>query len=236
MVLARDIRKGFRKYDQKRFPRPIASSVPVNSKHPDTEPENLESSQRGGRLPWSRYALFLLPAIIGLAADLATKAYVFRHYFDPDRAAAKMPQFTHWWIDGIFGIQTSTNPGALFGIGQGHSWFFAIFSLVALTAILVWLFVLKAAWDRWLTFALGLIAGGILGNFYDRIGWGYLPQYPESIKTDVRDWILFRWEGIRIFEPWPNFNIADSLLVAGAIMLFFHAFFLASNPEDNLPT
>jgi signal peptidase II len=39
----------------------------------------------------------------------------------------------------------------------------------------------------------------------------------------VRDWILFEWKGIPFLEPWPNFNIADSLLVTGAIMLVVHA-------------
>ena len=131
----------------------------------------------------------------------------------------------------VFGIQTSTNPGALFGIGKGHSLLFAAFSVIALIGILVWLFPLRAAWDRWLTFALGLISGGILGNFYDRIGLGFQPEYPIQVKNNVRDWILFRLEGVPMFDPWPNFNIADSVLVTGAIMLFIHAFFFASESE-----
>jgi signal peptidase II len=70
-----------------------------------------------------------------------------------------------------------------------------------------------------------MISGGILGNLYDRVGLGYVATYPMEIKNNVRDWILFELDGVRIFDPWPNFNIADSLLVCGAIMLFIHAFF-----------
>ncbi len=182
----------------------------------------------------NRFALFFLPAVTGLAADLATKSYFFANYFDPTRAKDGFPQFAHWWVDGVFGIQTSTNPGALFGIGKGHSLLFAAFSIVALIGIFVWLFVMKAARDRWLTFALGLITGGIIGNFYDRIGWGYVSTYPIEIKNNVRDWILFRLEGVPLFDPWPNFNIADSLLVTGAILLFIHAVFFATTAENQV--
>ncbi len=188
---------------------------------------SFEQLSQGERLPANRYALFFLPMLIGAITDLATKAYVFSQYYLPERANANQPQFVHWWVDNIFGIQTSTNPGALFGIGRGYSWLFAAFSIVALLGILIWLFLLNAARDRWLTFALGMISGGIIGNFYDRVGWGYRSEYPEEIRTNVRDWILFRLEGVPMFDPWPNFNIADSLLVTGAIMLFLHAFLVA---------
>ena len=46
----------------------------------------------------------------------------------------------------------------------------------------------------------------------------------------MRDWILFRLEGVPWFDPWPNFNIADVLLVCGAIMLFLHAL-IYTEPE-----
>jgi signal peptidase II len=200
----------------------------VNSSLNDTDSKPISIEQyQGGRLPFNRYALFFLPMLLGAAADLVTKSYMFDRFYDVQRGEAHLPQCPHWWIDSIFGIQTSTNAGALFGIGSGYSAFFAGFSVLALIGILVWLFCFKAATDRWLTFALGLISGGIVGNFYDRVGLGYRPEFPAEIKTNVRDWILFRLEGVPFFDPWPNFNIADSLLVTGAIMLLVHALFFA---------
>ena len=188
------------------------------------------------RLPSSRYVLFFSLLVIGAAADLISKSWVFARHFDPAIAAERQPQpVAQWWIDGVFGMQTSTNPGALFGLGAGYSWLFAAFSIVALVAILTWLFAFGAARERWLTVTLGLISGGIIGNLYDRLGWGAGINYPIEVRDSVRDWILFRLEGVPMFDPWPNFNIADSLLVAGAIMLLIHAFFMQPTPESGQP-
>lgn len=182
----------------------------------------------GVRLPVSRYALFFLLLMLGAGADLVTKHYVFQHYYQFEFGADNSPI---WWINGILGIQTSTNAGALFGFGQGFSKLFATLSVLVLVGIITWLFVFKGAVDRWLTFAFGLISGGIIGNFYDRVGWGYNPAHPAYIKNHVRDWIHFNLDGIPIFNPWPNFNIADALLVTGAIMLFLHAFLFSAKTD-----
>ncbi len=110
-------------------------------------------------------------------------------------------------------------------MGAGRWWIFASLSIVALAGILIWLFVYRAAQDRWINVALGCVTGGILGNLYDRLGlWTTAGLKPE-FQHGVRDWILFWWPELKlqIFDPWPNFNIADSLLVTGAIMLVVHA-------------
>lgn len=185
---------------------------------------------QGVRFPKSRYALFFLPLIFGAIADLVSKHYIFSRFYRFHFMEDNTPI---WWIEGILGIQTSTNAGALFGIGQGFSWLFATLSVFVLLGILLWLFVFKGAVDRWLTFALGLIGGGIIGNFYDRVGWGYNPDHPAIIKNHVRDWIHFHLDGVPFFNPWPNFNIADALLVTGAIMLFLHAFLYSSANQSS---
>lgn len=164
--------------------------------------------------------LFAALAGIGFTLDLISKRIVFEKYFDPMNMGVK-----HWWVDGVFGIETSTNGGALFGIFQGGSIWLAALSVVALIGILIWLFICRMAHSLYLTIALGLVAGGILGNVYDRMGFGFVESYPEAIKFHVRDWIHFRLSGVPLCDPWPNFNVADSLLVTGAIMLFLFAIF-----------
>ena len=175
--------------------------------------------------PRSRIVLFLVLAIVGVVADLWTKEAVFSSRGLP---GMKPPL---WLVDGIFGIETAVNIGAGFGLGAGKGTFFAIFSIIAGIAIVVWLFKFGAAASLWLTWALGMISGGILGNLYDRLGMWWQDGYPVEWKSGVRDWILFRIEGFPMLDPWPNFNIADSLLVVGAGMLMIQSFWLSRENE-----
>jgi signal peptidase II len=169
-------------------------------------------------VPRSRYVLFGLLAVGGSAADLVTKAWVFSW---PELAAGAV----HWLWPTYVGIQLSCNPGALFGMGEGLAWLFATMSVIAGLAILVWLFWFGAARDIWLTASLGSAMAGILGNLYDRLGLAerLWPGPGHSVVMSgqrVRDWILFQWSDR---WRWPNFNIADSMLVIGAAVLFCHA-------------
>lgn len=138
----------------------------------------------------------------------------------------------HWLWKPYVGIETALNRGALFGMGSEMElgWLFATLSIVAAAGVLVWLFAFAAAADRTLTIALALIMGGILGNLYDRLGLWHPPGQPGQWRNEVRDWILLRYQEY----TWPNFNIADSLLVCGATLLVLHAFFAgADQPPDN---
>jgi signal peptidase II len=146
-----------------------------------------------------------------------------------------MPGFdsrTVWLWDGVFGFQTSLNPGALNGIGQGLWPLFAVLSVGAAIGIFVWLFPVGAAKDWLLTVALGFVTAGILGNLYDRLGFpglrwqpgfGHPPGTPVHAVRDFIHVMFGSW-------PWPTFNLADSSLVCGAALLAWHAF--QAKPED----
>ena len=124
-----------------------------------------------------------------------------------------------WWIwEGYVGIETTLNPGALFGMGAGFVHVFSLLSVVAAIGILVWLFLFGAAREWPLTIALGCVMGGIGGNLYDRLGLWAVPGDATARVCQVREWILFRFGDY----TWPNFNIADCLLVCGSILLVWH--------------
>ncbi|TWU19148.1 lipoprotein signal peptidase [Allorhodopirellula heiligendammensis] len=167
-------------------------------------------------VPPSRYLMFGCLAVIGAGLDLWTKQAIFEWRGLPGQ------RDVYWVIDGYFGIETAVNIGAVFGIGAGKGMMFAGISVVALVGILLWLFCFKAATSAWLTFALGCVTGGIFGNLYDRLGLWWQEGYPVEWKSGVRDWIL--WQASDAWK-WPNFNIADSLLVIGAVMLVVQSIF-----------
>lgn len=175
----------------------------------------------------SRLYLFSMLAISGAIADLWTKSAIFSWRGLPGQSDI-------WWIvEGNFGIETAVNPGAVFGMGAGMGLLFAALSIVAGIGIITWLFWFRAAESLFLTIAMGMICGGIIGNLYDRLGMWWQPTYDPSWKSGVRDWILVRFEGVPFFDPWPNFNIADSLLVVGAMMLVIQSFMPVHEEVEN---
>lgn len=201
------------------------SSVPLDWKAKvSTRPELGK-----GRRAWARWTTFIALSIAGTAGDLLTKQWIFSW-----RGLPGGPKY--WLIEPYVGIETAVNPGALFGLGAGFGSVFAALSLVAAVAILVWLSIFRAIESRWLLVALSFVMGGVFGNLYDRLGLWNPPASVPEWQSGVRDWILFQYSDSLV---WPNFNIADSLLVVGAVMLAIHSFFLAppdtKQPEPPLP-
>jgi len=88
--------------------------------------------------------------------------------------------------------------------------------------------------DKKLTIILGCITGGILGNLYDRLGlhglvWDqFHPARAGESVYAVRDWILVQWDANWV---WPNFNIADALLICGACALLLQSF--TTDPKES---
>lgn len=191
-----------------------SSAKPASQQQPDEAPATAGTALP--TVPVSRYVLFGAIASIGLGLDLYSKWWMFHTLGMPGMDPGI------WLLPEVFGFQTSLNEGALWGMGQGQQNVFITLSFVASVAILYWLFVQRAAHDLWTTTALGGVMAGILGNLYDRLGLpGLLWNYPDDRIGQpvyaVRDWIYFK------LIEWPLFNIADSLLVCGCIMLALQA-------------
>jgi signal peptidase II len=99
------------------------------------------------------------------------------------------------------------NKGAAFSFLADQSgwqrWFFTIVSAVVSVVLVFWLKSLPRQ-QVWLGIALALILGGALGNLFDRALYGY-----------VIDFISVHWED----AYFPAFNVADSAITVGAIMM-----------------
>lgn len=197
------------------------------------------------RVPVGRYVLFFGLVVAGLGWDLASKSVVFsdlgypagrggaqvpgehQHFAAPPLVEGETRPYVQGWM--TFRLYTSLNEGALWGMGQGLTRFFAGLSVVAVLFVFYWLFIHGAARSWWLTTALGLIMAGTLGNLYDRLGLHGLdwPQSGEPIYA-VRDFLLFTFGG----WPWPVFNFADVFLVTGATMLVAQSLLMSADGTE----
>jgi signal peptidase II len=184
-------------------------------------------------VPARRHLQFWPVAALGLLVDLTSKHYMFSQ---PDLLAGGV----RWiWPDHA-GFQLSLNEGALFGMGQGGVWLFAACSIAAAVAIPVWLFAFGGARDLPLTVTLAAILGGVLGNLYDRVGlpgldWGTMrPDRAGEPVYAVRDFVLLarQWPPRQRWDVWPNFNVADALLVCGAIAVAFQTWRRAPTADE----
>jgi signal peptidase II len=129
------------------------------------------------------------------------------------------------WQAGIFSIVRTKNTGAAFGIFQGYSFVIAIISGIVVALVLFYVlwghrrypvFVGRLSWV-----ALGLISGGIVGNLIERT----LNLIDPSRFVGVTDFISVGW--------WPAFNIADSSLVVGTILLAYSLLLAIIKPASS---
>jgi len=150
-------------------------------------------------LTWRSRPLFFGVAALVVLIDQVTKYIV----------STGMPLYSSIPVlDGLFSITYVRNPGAAFGfLATAPVYFRAVFFItVTVAAILLLLYYMRRyGFDDWkLALALSLIMGGAVGNLIDRIRFG-----------DVVDF-LDVYIG---HHHWPAFNVADSAISIGAVLL-----------------
>ncbi|HEY6568409.1 MAG TPA: signal peptidase II [Actinomycetota bacterium] len=110
-------------------------------------------------------------------------------------------------IPGVFTLRFTTNSGGAFSIGGSTPWIFATATIVVSIVIVATAFRHRSILTA---IALGLILGGALGNLTDRIARG--PAFSGKV-VDFVD-----------LHVWPIFNMADSAIVVGAVLLAIGSF------------
>lgn len=141
-----------------------------------------------------------------------------------------LDQITKYWITAVFqlgdklpvlpsfNLVLAYNTGAAFSLlADAGGWQRAFFSLVAVAASAVIVFLLRRHPHQTLfSLALALILGGALGNLIDRIALGH-----------VIDFIQLYWRDYY----WPAFNVADSAITGGAVLLVWDSFRTPAKPR-----
>lgn len=149
---------------------------------------------------WRKYLILLTVSGAIIALDQWTKMYVHTHFQLGEQVVV---------IADYFNLGYVRNTGAAFGILRtAHEDFRSLFFLsMPPVALIIILFILRGvqATDRIQILALSLIFGGAIGNYIDRLRFGY-----------VIDFLEFHWQNK---YTWPNFNVADSAIVIGVGIL-----------------
>ena len=161
------------------------------------------------RLFWNIFTLCAI-LIFALSFDLITKAVVFKK-LPNDGDSMKV-------IEGFFNFVHVENGGAGYGIFNGKRIFLIVISLLVLSAYIFY-YVLDVKKNKnktsfLLSISLGFIAGGCLGNMYDRI-----------FLVKVRDFINLQ------FMTFPVFNVADICLTVGVILALVYFIFIYPKNE-----
>ena len=155
-------------------------------------------TSRFGKLPW------LWLSLLVLVIDQASKFY-FDNSLSMYQQIVVIPDYFSWTL--------AYNKGAAFSFLASESgwqrWFFAAIAMAISVVLVVWLKRLKPS-ETWLAMALALVLGGAVGNLLDRVLFGH-----------VVDFILVHWQHRWYF---PAFNIADSAITVGAILLALDMF------------
>ncbi|KFL35515.1 hypothetical protein N788_08540 [Arenimonas donghaensis DSM 18148 = HO3-R19] len=116
------------------------------------------------------------------------------------------------FIEGFWNWTLVHNYGAAFSFlssaGGWQRWFFTVLAIGISAGLAVWLArTPRADWRTAMPFAL--IIAGAVGNVIDRLRFGYV--------VDFVDWYAGTWH-------WPAFNIADSAIVVGAVLMVLFSF------------
>ncbi len=105
-------------------------------------------------------------------------------------------------IDNIFALTFLHNKGVAFGMFNGSPYLKYVLVIAAILLVYL-LYDFCKSGRRYYLLCSGLIAGGAIGNIFDRIRLGAVVDFLD-------------------FHIWPVFNLADSFISVGSAMLLFH--------------
>lgn len=165
----------------------------------ETDAEDRNDGDTSGAVaprPAKHQRRLLLFAIAGtiLATDLLTKILAVAN-IEPGRPV--------WLIGDVVSLRLVRNPGAAFSMATGMTW---LLTLVAVGVVIGVVRIGRTLRSPWWALGLGLVLGGALGNLVDRFF-----RAPGVMQGHVVDFVSVGW--------WPVFNVADSAIVCGAILL-----------------
>jgi signal peptidase II len=147
------------------------------------------------------YLLFVLTVLVIIVLDQITKIYIDTHMTLHETIPV---------VNGFFNITYVRNPGAAFGFLADASPFLRALFLIGVSffasGLIVYYIIRMKTEDILLTYGMSLILGGAVGNLIDRIRLGEVIDFLDVYISTYH---------------WPAFNVADSAVSVGAVILFY---------------
>ncbi len=142
--------------------------------------------------------MIIIVVIISLLLDIGSKFLVSRIFILNESKTI---------IDNFLNITYVRNTGAAWSILDNNTWIVTVISLLIIIGIIYYVYRNRVS-KKILKIGYGLILGGAIGNFIDRIVYGYV--------IDFIDIDIFGWN-------YPIFNLADMFIVVGVILVMIDA-------------
>lgn len=142
--------------------------------------------------------MIIIVVIISLLLDIGSKFLVSRIFILNESKTI---------IDNFLNITYVRNTGAAWSILDNNTWIVTVISLLIIIGIICYVYRNRVS-KKILKIGYGLILGGAIGNFIDRIVYGYV--------IDFIDIDIFGWN-------YPIFNLADMFIVVGVILVMIDA-------------
>ncbi|MBF0531469.1 MAG: signal peptidase II [Candidatus Omnitrophica bacterium] len=155
------------------------------------------------KLGWARSQVDVFLAVFSIAAVVLSDRFTKNFFSSLLRYGESIPV-----IKDIFHFTLIHNTGIAFGFFKNHGSVFIIVPVIALALLIFNIYYYRKnneALSRAYIFAFSLIVGGAIGNLIDRMSYGYVIDF-----IDLR--------------VWPVFNIADSAITIGAMIIGFKCF------------
>ncbi len=163
------------------------------------------TQRRAGARPWVIVASVALIVVV----DQLTKAWAVSALADGPKNL----------IGDTVKFELARNSGAAFSRFQGYTPVLAILAIVIAVVIAR---LARKATDPWVMAGLILVLGGAIGNLCDRIA-----RDPGFLRGHVVDFVAIGW--------WPLFNVADSCITVGAVILVVRTLFAPEHDDAGTP-
>lgn len=158
-----------------------------------------------------RFIAWISVAILIVAADQATKWAIIEW----------VPLYERVPVNSFLNLTHQQNRGAAFSFLANESgwqrWFFVVLASAVSVLIIAWIWRIRKDGPWVLVAGLSLVLGGAVGNLVDRAMLGYVTDFIQV------------WFGSWAF---PSFNVADSAITVGAVLLIIDAIFVSGRKDQ----